>query len=66
MRALVFIALIAACGDNKAAREDAGTGDAAVDASSQGLKHCFDERAALVQPPNGQLPCDLLPPGFGR
>lgn len=64
MRALVLLALIAACGDNQKARDDAGS-DAGVDAP-QGLKHCLDEREALLQPPNGQLPCDLLPPGFGQ
>lgn len=64
MRALVLITLLAACGDNLEARHDAGS-DGGSDAP-QALRHCLDERAALLQPPNGQLPCDLLPPGFGQ
>lgn len=63
MRALLVIALLAACGDNEKGRQDAG--DAGVDAPTA-LRHCLDEREALMQPPNGQLPCDLLPPGFGQ
>ena len=63
MRALILIACLAGCGDNLAARRDAGS-DAAPD-GNQVLKHCIDNPTQLVQPPNGQLPCDLLPPGFG-
>jgi hypothetical protein len=63
--AIVVLALLGACGDNLGARKDAGAGDAGIDAPSQALKHCLDERAALATPPSGKLPCDLLPPGFG-
>jgi hypothetical protein len=64
MRALILIACLAACGDNVKARDDAGV-DAATPDASQPLQHCLDNPAQMVRPPNGQLPCDLLPPGFG-
>jgi hypothetical protein len=58
---------VAGCGDNIGApsRDDAGAADAAPDAA-QGLQHCLDVPTQIVKPPNGQLPCDLLPPGFGQ
>lgn len=30
------------------------------------LKPCLDRPGELQRPPNGSLPCDLLPPDFGR
>jgi hypothetical protein len=30
------------------------------------LTSCLDQPNALQSPPSGQLPCDLLPPGFSR
>jgi hypothetical protein len=60
MRALVLIALLAACGDN---RKVAVTGDAGVDASSA-KKACLDRPDELPRPPTGSLPCELLPPGL--
>ena len=66
MRALILVACLAACGDNSKGRHDAGAGDAATPDAMQSLQHCLDDRAALVRPPDGQLPCDLLPPGFGQ
>jgi hypothetical protein len=63
MRALAIIAalLVGACGDNtKPARQDAGPGgDAAVP-----LAPCLERPTDLARPPTGQLPCELLPPGF--
>ncbi|HEX5061032.1 MAG TPA: hypothetical protein VFV99_16810 [Kofleriaceae bacterium] len=64
MRALLLVACLAACGDNLKAKDDAGVSDAAPDA--QALRHCLDRPTEIVRPPNGQLPCDLLPPGFGQ
>lgn len=29
------------------------------------LVPCLDRPGELSQPPDGRLPCDLLPPGFG-
>jgi hypothetical protein len=60
---LAAVAMTAACGDNKAAPEDAAPppGDAAPTA----LQACLDQSTELSRPPTGQLPCELLPPGFG-
>lgn len=30
------------------------------------LTPCLDQPTALARPPSGQLPCELLPPGFSR
>lgn len=30
------------------------------------LAPCLDRPGSLERPPSGRLPCDLLPPGFGR
>lgn len=67
---LAAIAALAACGDNTRGnpmRDDAGVTDAAadVDASVQELRPCLDRPPGdLARPPTGQLPCDLVPPGF--
>jgi hypothetical protein len=29
-----------------------------------GLAACLDQPGALDRPPNGQLPCELIPPGL--
>jgi hypothetical protein len=67
MRHIVFVvALLAtACGDNRAApREDAGPSiDAGVDAGPAALAPCLDRPTDLAVIP-GQLPCELIPPGF--
>ena len=63
---LAALALTAACGDNKAAPEDAPpASDAGIDAPSTALAACLDQPTELARPPTGQLPCELLPPGFG-
>ncbi|HVG56912.1 MAG TPA: hypothetical protein VNA24_00040 [Hyalangium sp.] len=31
-----------------------------------GLSACVEQPAALARPPSGQLPCELLPPGFAK
>lgn len=78
MRAALLSALLllaaAGCGDNKAATpsEDAAplpidaplAVDAAVDAPPGVLGPCLDRPTDLPRPPTGQLPCDMLPPGF--
>ncbi len=74
----VLCALLAwaACGDNhsQAADDDAaptsqdaspGDSDAGPDAGPQALRHCLASPNDLSRPPSDQLPCELLPPGFG-
>lgn len=64
-RHALLLVLACACGDNLKARPDA-QGDPRIDApTSTELKHCLDSPQTIVLPPSGQLPCDLLPPGFG-
>jgi len=63
MRALLlitFVVTLGACGDNKKAQV---TGDAGMDAATT-LAPCLDRPDDLPRPPTGQLPCELLPPGF--
>jgi hypothetical protein len=59
MRRAAFLLLLVACGDNLQLPSDASS-----DAPSTVLAHCIDSPTQIVQPPNGTLPCDLLPPGF--
>ena len=60
--------LVGACGDNlkgpaEAGPDDAPIADAAPD-GSQPLAPCLDRPTDLPRPPQGTLPCELLPPGF--
>ncbi|MGE0550620.1 MAG: hypothetical protein AB7O24_08615 [Kofleriaceae bacterium] len=48
--AILVVWLATACGDN--------------DKKSTQLAPCLDEHTDLARPPDGQLPCELLPPGF--
>ena len=66
MRAVVLALALVACGDNTRVtpKDDAGISDAAPDSGA--LKACLDQPTALPRPPSGQLPCELLPPGFGQ
>jgi hypothetical protein len=44
---------------------DAGATDTITPPPSDGgLAPCLDRPTDLDRPPSGQLPCDLLPPGF--
>lgn len=59
MRWIIVCALLAACGDdNKATPQDAG-----MDAAPEKLTGCLDTPSVPLAP-NGQLPCDLIPPGL--
>jgi hypothetical protein len=60
MRWIIVCALLAACGDdNKSMSHDAG-----IDAAEPGkLTGCLDTPSVPLAP-NGQLPCDLIPPGL--
>jgi hypothetical protein len=77
MRRIFLVAglALAGCGDNHdpgtddAVDHDAGAepADAADDhdAAPPAVGPCLDRPTDLARPPTGQLPCDLLPPGFG-
>lgn len=52
---------LAACGDNQEAPKDAPPADASDPGA---LAPCLDRPTDLARPPTGQLPCELLPPGF--
>ena len=62
MRWLIVCALLAACGDNHDHKQPDDAGIDAIDAPGR-LTGCLD-RAGVDLPPNGQLPCDLIPPGL--
>jgi len=62
MRWILVCALLSGCGDNnKGHSHDAGI-DAAPDAPGK-LTGCLDT-PGVPSAPNGQLPCDLIPPGL--
>jgi hypothetical protein len=67
---LAVALLLAACGDNNEPQPvtptpDGPTTDAPPDSNPVGpLTPCLDRPDEQLAPPNGQLPCDLLPPGF--
>ena len=68
MRAILFSAavLVTACGDNRAgAPQDPAPIDArpAPDAATARTA-CVDRPTDMPAAPTGELPCDLLPPGF--
>jgi hypothetical protein len=66
---LVLLFALAACGDNlpPLPADDDPDHDAAPEPPDAGgaLAPCIDRPTDLARPPTGQLPCDLLPPGFG-
>jgi len=70
MRAAITVLLLAlgttACGDDRTpAHVDAGAGaDAAPDAVTATVGPCLDRPDRLDSTPTGQLPCDLISPGF--
>ncbi len=65
------------CGDNMpsvpgddaaaAVTDAAPVADAPTDAGTDAaaIGPCLDRPTDLPRPPTGQLPCELLPPGFG-
>jgi len=67
-RLILLLAVVTACGDNQkpSTPDDAGI-DAAVDAPDGGsgrLTGCLDRPGQVPPAPNGQLPCELVPPGL--
>lgn len=71
--AMVIGALVAAsaCGGGKGKSPDGGPGGAggsigiggAGGAADADLVGCLDQPGAIDRPPNGRLPCELIPPG---
>jgi hypothetical protein len=41
-----------------------GIGGSGGGGAGGGLAACLDQPGALDRPPNGQLPCELIPPGL--
>lgn len=69
MRRLLLLALvassIAACDKSSTSGPaDAGVVDGGPSHHDGGLAPCLDRPTNLAQPPNGPLPCELIPPGF--
>jgi hypothetical protein len=56
------LALAGACGKSKPVGLGGGDGGPPADGA---LAPCLDQ-PGLPRPPSGQLPCELLPPSFGR
>lgn len=76
-RALCVLALalaLGACSDDDGPKEvnvsdsgGSGSISGATDAGVTTLQACADPPATAVpRPPSGELPCELLPPGFTR
>jgi hypothetical protein len=66
-RLIVFLIVVAtACGDNRP-KDAPGSpaDDAGIDAPGA-VGACLDRPTDLPRAPSGQLPCELLPPGFTR
>lgn len=65
-RFILALAVLSACGDNlkPSTPEDAGTDSPSPDAGPSRLTGCLDRPGQLPTAPNGQLPCDLVPPGL--
>ncbi len=60
LRVCLAAGLTAGCGDDA---PSTGAGDAGPRPDG-GLAACVDRPTDLPRPPTGQLPCELLPPGF--
>lgn len=43
-----------------------GSGGSGGKSGAGALTACLDRPGELDRPPTGKLPCDLLPPGFGK
>ena len=59
--------VVAACGDDDSTPIGAaGSGSGGGAGSDDSLVPCLDRPEESLRPPVSGLPCDLLPPGFGR
>ncbi|MDB4962686.1 MAG: hypothetical protein JWP01_2685 [Myxococcales bacterium] len=63
---MIAALLAGACGDNLTAPKDAAPAEDAPssDAGPQSIFPCLERPTDLPRVPTGQLPCELLPPGF--
>jgi len=63
MHRLFFLVVLVAtaCGDNQVAPTEPS--DAGIDGPAP-IAACLDRPTELSRAPSGQLPCELLPPGF--
>jgi hypothetical protein len=65
MRALILSLALCACGDNNQPAQTQPDTPATPDGPGPTvLAPCLDRPTDVALPPNGQLTCDLLPPGF--
>lgn len=68
MRAVFLALALIACGDNRVPGTPGPTPDGPVvdspPVAPTNLEPCLDRPTDLPGAPNGQLSCDLLPPGF--
>ena len=65
---LGLLCVTAACSSDATRKPDGsgvgGLGGSGGGGAGGGLAACLDQPGALDRPPNGQLPCELLPPGL--
>lgn len=66
MRVVLLALALCACGDNKlpGANPNPDTPPIPDGPGPTALAPCLDRPTDVPAPPNGQLTCDLLPPGF--
>ena len=71
MRAVCWLfvwALLLALGAGGACNSDSGKpvygGSGGIGGDDGGLVGCLDTPGTLDRPPNGRLPCELIPPGL--
>jgi hypothetical protein len=60
---LGLLYVVPACSSDANSKPISGVGGSGG-AGGVGLVGCLDQPGALDRPPNGQLPCDLIPPGL--
>jgi hypothetical protein len=53
-----------ACSSDSGRPANAGTGGTGGTGGAVGLVGCLDTPGTLDRPPNGRLPCELIPPGL--
>ncbi|HXU02698.1 MAG TPA: hypothetical protein VN903_17155 [Polyangia bacterium] len=62
-----FACVAAACGGGKGKGADGGAGGLGGDGPDGAIGEligCLDKPGALDRPPDGRLPCDLIPPSL--
>lgn len=65
----VALVLVSSCGGNSKVTSTPADGSASLDAattegSTGAVTGCLDQPDILPIPPEGSLPCDLIPPGL--